>query len=359
MKKRLKFPMLILSPFLIISILSGCSGDGFSYSSEIDDNGYWKNVTALDCVELCDYQNISIPGDVHQITDDAIQTEIDSILEEYATSTQVTDRAVADGDTVNIDYVGTIDGVEFEGGSTEGEGSEVTIGVTSFIDDFLEQLIGHMPGETFDVEVTFPDDYVEEELNGKDAVFAVTINYIAESKIPELTDAFVEENLSETNGWATVTEMKEGIKSDLQESAIYNYLADYLVENTVISVLPESILKYQEDYLVFYYQDCASYYGVELSEFLSTYVGVSSTDELLETYSEDNQKTASLYLIIQAIAEDASLSVDETTVANYFKTYVGVDDYSDYEEAYGMPYLKLSALNQAVMDYLSEHATLA
>ncbi len=139
--------MLILSPFLAISILSGCSGGGFSYSSEIDDNDFWKNVTALDHVELCDYQNISIPSDVYQITDDAVQTEIDSILEGYATSTQVTDRAVADGDTVNIDYIGTIDGVEFEGGSTEGEGSEVTIGVTGFIDDFLEQLIGHMPGK--------------------------------------------------------------------------------------------------------------------------------------------------------------------------------------------------------------------
>ncbi len=79
----------------------------------------------------------------------------------------------------------------------------------------------------------------------------------------------------------------------------------------------------------------------------------------MKTYSEDNKKTASLYLIVQAIAEDASLSVDEAAVADYFKTYVGVDDYSDYEETYGTSYLKLSALKQAVMDYLAEHATLA
>ena len=99
---------------------------------------------------------------------------------------QVTDRAVEDGDTVNIDYVGTVDGVEFEGGNTNGQGTNVTAGGTDYIDDFLTQIIGHMPGETFDVNVTFPDPYTSnEELSGKDAVFKTTINYISETPKPE------------------------------------------------------------------------------------------------------------------------------------------------------------------------------
>lgn len=87
---------------------------------------------------------------------------------------------VEDGDTVNIDYVGTVDGVEFEGGSTQGAGADLTIGSGSYIDDFEDQLIGAHPGDKVEVNVTFPENYGNEELNGKDAVFAVTVNGIYE-----------------------------------------------------------------------------------------------------------------------------------------------------------------------------------
>ena len=95
----------------------------------------------------------------------------------YSTDTSLT---VEDGDTVNIDYVGTIDGVEFDGGSTGGAGTDLVIGSGNYIDVFEDQLIGSHPGDTVEVNVTFPDDYGNEELNGKDAVFTVTINGIYE-----------------------------------------------------------------------------------------------------------------------------------------------------------------------------------
>ena len=94
----------------------------------------------------------------------------------YSTDTSLT---VADGDTVNIDYVGTVDGVEFSGGNTQGMGTDLVIGSGSYIDDFEEQLIGAHPGDTVEVNVTFPDPYGNnEDLSGKDAVFTVTVNGI-------------------------------------------------------------------------------------------------------------------------------------------------------------------------------------
>lgn len=96
----------------------------------------------------------------------------------YSTDPTLT---VQDGDSVNIDYVGSIDGVEFEGGSTGGTGTTLVIGSGYYIDDFEEQLIGSHPGDTVDVNVTFPEDYGKEELNGKDALFQVTINGIYEN----------------------------------------------------------------------------------------------------------------------------------------------------------------------------------
>ncbi|MCR1842949.1 FKBP-type peptidyl-prolyl cis-trans isomerase [Murimonas intestini] len=86
--------------------------------------------------------------------------------------------AVKNGDTVSIDYIGSVDGVEFDGGSTKGNGTDLVIGSNTYIDDFEEQLIGHHPGETVDVNVTFPENYGKDNLNGKDALFKVTINGI-------------------------------------------------------------------------------------------------------------------------------------------------------------------------------------
>ena len=93
----------------------------------------------------------------------------------YSTDSSLT---VEDGDTVNIDYVGSIDGVEFDSGNTQGNGTDLTIGSGRYIDDFEEQLIGAHPGDEVEVTVTFPDDYGNDELNGKEAVFDVTVNGI-------------------------------------------------------------------------------------------------------------------------------------------------------------------------------------
>lgn len=104
---------------------------------------------------------------------DSAPTGTDNIS--YSADSSLT---VKDGDTVNIDYVGSIDGIEFDGGSTQGNGTDLVIGSGKYIDDFEEQLIGSHPGDEVKVTVTFPEDYGNEELNGKEAVFDVTVNGI-------------------------------------------------------------------------------------------------------------------------------------------------------------------------------------
>ena len=166
---------------LCVGLLAGCSGaDSSSGSSSstasssssseatsapavdfgagLTEDGNFEGVTALDYVTLPeDYDHITLPADVTTATDEDIQSSIDSLVAGFATYEQLTDVEVKEGDTVNIDYVGSVDGVEFEGGSTQGNGTNVVAGSTNYIDDFLTQIIGHKPGETFDVNVTFPD----------------------------------------------------------------------------------------------------------------------------------------------------------------------------------------------------------
>ena len=329
------------------------------YSTGLDENGFFTNLKAVDYVELVEYDKISVPSEAHMITDDIVQTNIDNILSNFTTTSAVNDRAVVDGDTVNIDYVGSVDGVEFEGGSTGGNGTDVTIGVTSYIDGFLEQLIGHNSGESFDIEVTFPEDYGVDELNGKDAIFAITINTISETVTPELTDAFVTENLSSTYDSNTVEELKTLVKSDLQDNAVKGYIQDYLLTNVVVSSVPEEVHQYQQTIMENYYKMSAVSYGMTLEEFLATYVGYDSVDALLEASAEQLDLTSQFALVIQAVAEDANLSVTDEALSAYFIKYTGSEEYAEFEELYGLPYLKNSILQESVLEYLVENAELA
>lgn len=371
MKKRTTL-LLLLS--LLLVILAGCSSnsetptedpvvdvpetDGFSYSKGLDENGMWENVEALDYVQLSDYNSLVVPKSEHEISEDMIQAEIDAIIESYITYNEVMDRAVVDGDTLNIDYVGSVDGVEFQGGSTGGNGTEVTIGVTQYIDDFLEQLIGHMPGETFDIEVTFPENYGNEELNGQDAVFNITINSILEEVRPEFTDAFVAENLAEEFGFSTVDEIKTNLSNQMQEMAVSYYVQDFLFNNSTVETVPESMIAYQEESFLAYYEEYAASYGMELEEFISTYLQTPSIEDLLTAYEEENTQNAKFFLIIQAVAEQEDIQVDESEIATYFMDNLQIEDYSEFETMYGKPYLVLNVLHQKVLDFVTEKAVL-
>ena len=329
----------------------------FDFSAGIDENGHWTGVKALDYVTLPnDYKSIPVPAAEVTPTDEEVQSMISSITSGYATLEQVCDRTVADGDTVNIDYVGSVDGTEFEGGSTQGNGTVVTIGVTQYIDDFLDQLVGHKPGETFDVNVTFPEDYGVEELNGKDAVFSVTINYIQETKQPDVTDEWVEQTLKGKYGWTTVAEMDKEIRDSLQYKHSADYVRSYVLENSEVSEIPASIVDQQAAQLVYQYEYYANMYGTDLASFLKMSAGVETTDELVEKNKESLTDAAKVYLVFQAVAEDAGIEVTPDELTNYLTSVSGNSDTASLEAKYGKGYLALQALVQKTGEYLVSQA---
>ena len=366
--KRIKTLLcLSLAVITVLLLLAGCDGRTggessdaasksaevseieFYYSESLDENGFWQGVTALDYVEIFNYEAFSIPSDVHQISDETLTAAIDEIMENYPT--RIKDRAVADGDRVNIDYVGSIDGVPFQGGSSEGMGAFVTAGSTDYIDGFLTQIIGHMPGETFDVNVTFPDPYNNPDLAGKPAVFVTTINYIAGEGKLELTDAFVLENMS-AKGWTTVEQMKAGMRKELQDQAIQKYIDQFLGTDVNVRSIPDQVLKYQENNLVNSYQMKAKNNGMPLEVYL-TFEDITTVEELLEKYRDNISGSSKYSLAIQAVAEHAGISVSDQDLTEF------APGYSDYLETYGLPFFKQYALNGKVLRYITEHAVLA
>ncbi len=331
----------------------------FSYSDGLTDEGLWDGVDVSDYVTLADYKGIAVPASAVEPTDDAVDAQVNAILSTYATTAQVTDRAVADGDTVNIDYVGTINGVEFDGGNTQGKGTTVTIGKTQYIDDFLDQLVGHTPGETFDVHVTFPDDYGVQSLDGQDATFSVTINYISEQQNPELTDDWVAQNLGPTYGWQTADEMRDALRDSLRREALGTYVENYLVENsTFAQSLPQSMLEYQNGSLVSYYQGYASAYGVDLSAALPSLAGVSSIDDLIASNRENIDVAVKRCLVLQAVAEAEGLTVSDNEVTAYIGNVMGASaasNMSAYQDAYGLPYLRFCALQDKALQLIEDN----
>ena len=151
---------------------------------------YLSGITVSDYVTLGEYKGVKVSVDAAVVTDEYLDSYIDYVLQSNMLTTQVTDRPVQEGDIVNIDYEGKIDGVAFDGGTAQGY--DLAIGSGSFIDGFEDGLIGAETGETRDVAVTFPEDYHGTDVAGKDAVFTVTVNSISVETLPELTDEFVQ-----------------------------------------------------------------------------------------------------------------------------------------------------------------------
>ena len=350
--------MMALLLCLGLTACAGKQGNGdaaVNYSLGLTTDGRFEGIAAKDYVTLGQYTSLTYPEEVTSVKEEDIQTRIDSIMSSHTYTNEVTDRAVQDGDTLNIDYVGKVDGVAFEGGSTDGNGTQVTIGVTSYIDDFLEQLIGHQPGETFDIEVTFPDPYENNpDLAGKDAVFTVTVNHIVETYTYELTDDFVADNLQADYGYTSIADMREKIAADLHDTQVYNYMIETVLENCPVSEVPQKLVDNEITITVKQLKYQALQYNMDASTLFTYYYGVADEDAFRTTYEEDIREQISQYLVMMAIAEDAGLIATEQDVKDYFLEEMDTEDYSEYVKNYGYGYIYRAVTVNNVGNYLQE-----
>ena len=332
----------------------------FSYSDAFDDKGYLKGIKALDYVTLPEnYTSLTLPAGTDKLTDTAVSDYInEEILANYKTTNQVKDRASIEGDNVNIDFVGSIDGTEFDGGNTQGQGTDITLGSSGYIAGFDDQIIGHTPGETFDVNVTFPEDYGNADLAGKPAVFATTLNYISEEITPELTDDWVAENLGANIDVKTVEDLNAYVNKNLlfsQESnAVYKALSE---GTTMAETLPTALTDYLKDYTLYNIYNSATQYGVDLNTLLSA-GGYENADAFLTSMQTSIDSMGKQMLIAQAVAEAQKIVCDDKALSESFKTYFGSSDSSSLTEYYGANYVKMMLLNNISLQNLLDTATI-
>ena len=335
-----------LAPVLAALMLAACSGSSSpSFLSEYD----YDDLTQF--IKLGEYKGLEYEKTA-AVTDEDVQAKIAENVAQTSESVQIDSGTVAEDSIVNIDYVGSIDGVEFEGGTAQG--AELDIANSNYIAGFAEGIVGHQVGETFDLHVTFPEDYGKEELNGKDAVFKTTINFMVEKKPSEYTDEWVNER-----GYDDKASYEESVRKELEEereasaeSSERSQVFGKITDSSEVTEYPEKELQTSHDRIAKSYEKAAQSSGVTLEEYISG-MGLD-TDSFNKTVDEDAEKSVKTELILRGIAKEEGIEFSESDYKEYILDMLAQTGYTekDFKEAQGMDIMQYAEENNFYILYM-------
>ena len=263
-------------------------------------------------VKISSYTGMKIKQYAYTVEDAEIDAELNRVLDRNARKVAVSDRAAQDGDIVNIDFVGTVDGVKFDGG--EAEGYDLTLGSGQFIPGFEAQVVGMNIGETKDVNVTFPENYQAENLKGKAAVFAVKLNGIQAKELPEVTDEFIKDATGSENLEAYKAKTRERLEKQAERranDATENSILEAISANAEVEI-PQAMIEREIDGLVKKFEYQLMYQGLKLQDYLEFLkIPVS---EFRKNYEEQAKKNVLNQLVISQLIKDEKIEATEEEV---------------------------------------------
>ena len=277
---------------------------------------YTATVAVKPEVTLGEYKGVTVEKAETTVSAKEVNEKLAAELEKNARVVEV-EREIKKDDIATIDFVGSVDGVEFEGG--KGEDYPLTIGSGTFIPGFEDQLIGHKAGETVDVKVTFPENYGAKDLAGKEALFVTTIKAVKEKQVPAADDEFA----SEVSEFDTLDEYKKDLKKTLKEEKEKaatttnerNVIAK-VVENASVEI-PAPMLEAQLDNMLYDYQTRLAQQGIPMDQYLK--ITGQTVEQIKDQMKESAEKNLKTSLVIEAIMEKENITVAEERVDEEFK----------------------------------------
>lgn len=305
MKKKL---IAVLAGVMVFSSLAGCSKLGGSKEVSNDN------------IKISQYKGVETEkAEAAEVTEENVDEEIQSVLYANRIVNDVSERPAQSGDTVSINYTGTSEGEEFDSGILD-----VEIGSGSMIPGFEDGLIGHRVGESFELNLTFPENYTP-ELAGKPAVFAITVNSITTYTLPELNDQFVQDVSEDAE---TVEEFKKNIKKELKEqnakaarTSLENNAWQIVLDNTEVKKYPKDQVQEQKELLISQYKQLAEVNGLEFADFLSQAMN-GMTEETFESEAEKVAKqTVKQSLAVELIMKQEKLELSEKELDKVMEEY--------------------------------------
>ena len=307
---------------------------------------------ALKYVDLGEYKGLEVSKAQIDVDDDTLENVLASELAGQAYQQEVTDRPAKEGDTVNIDYKGTKDGVAFEGGTAQGY--DLTLGSGRFIDGFEDGLIGAETGETLKLDLTFPDPYKSNpDLAGQPVVFEVTVNKITETITPELTDEYAAAN----SDYATAEEYREGLREVMREQNKKNAVVDALTAQAKFQDPPENLTAYyQYDMIQQTSYQAAAYYGLSFEQFLEA--SEMTQEQYLEANADQIEENVRRDILMEAIIALEKLELTDQEfdegVAEVAESYGRTEE--DVISIIGEAVLRENFLWNKAVDLLAENA---
>lgn len=369
MKKKMA---VLLAAVCAISLIGGCGGKGSTsegtdaVESTDDSSGQAGAITydVENCVQLGEYMGLEVSLGSYEVTEESLKSTIESTLASYPSYEDTDKTTVEEGDVVNIDYEGLKDGVAFEGGTAQG--SNLEIGSNSFIDGFEDGLIGKKVGEDVKLDLTFPEDYGNEELAGQAVVFNVKINKIVNEvymTYDTMTDEFVTNNFV-NDGYKTVDEMIEGTRKQLESNNETNKQTDtekeifkQLHESCTVT-LPDGLLDQRiQEYKDQYVQNIKNSYNMELADYLGS-MGMTE-EQFNDQVHQYIEESLTNQFILEAIAKKEKIEADEEGYTAYKKDVIsdfGFENEDALLEQYGEDYVKNAYISDKTLNYLIENA---
>lgn len=278
-------------------------------------------------VKLGEYKGMEVPAQDTTVTDADVDDALETKRQQQAELVLKEDKPAEKGDTVVIDYKGSVDGEEFDGGSAENYSLE--LGSGSFIPGFEDQLIGHNADEDVDVNVTFPEDYHAKNLAGKDALFKVKIHEIKEKQLPELDDDFAKDVDEDVD---TLAELKEKTRKQLQEekdnqakAAIEDAAINKAVANAEIQDIPQAMLDDDTNRQMQQYLAGMQQQGISPQMYFQ--ITGTKEEDLKKQFANDAAQRVKTNLVLEAIVDDANLDATDEEIAK---------EISDLAKQYGM-----------------------
>lgn len=337
--------------------LTGCSKGGLSTAGSSISN---------DVVSISQYKGLKVTDvPVEEISNDVLVSEINTRVEATATNEKV-DRASKDGDVLTVDYKGSIDGKEFEGGSAEDVSIEIGSGTYVAANDkykgFEEQLIGHKAGEDFDITVKFPEDY-SDDLANKVAKFSIHIDEVSERHVPELNDAWVVSN-SDTS--TTVDEYTAEVRATLEKEAadsaqltLENEVLVELIKNSKFVKEPAEEIDKHYNEAMSTYEEYAKSSNLSLDDFIKQYMGAEDVDEWKNNMKDQAKEDVLREHVFNLIAEKEKLTLsdaDYTEQAEALMKDYGYEKLEDFEKDYNKEDIKTYLQQKKVMGFLVDKA---
>ena len=288
-------------------------------------------------LKLGKYKGIELEKNEYKVTDSDIEQELNRMAERNSRMVTVDDRAAEKGDIAVIDFLGSVDGVEFEGGKAENH--ELELGSNTFIPGFEDQVVGMKIDETKDINVKFPEEYFSKELAGKDAVFKVTVHEIKNKEIPEIDDEFAKD----VSEFDTLKELKADIKAK-QEENNENKSKTELEEAAVKAVaeksevdIPSGMVEFEIDNMVQDMDRRLSYQGINFEQYLQM-LGKTMAEYRKES-EEPAKESIKLRLTLEAVSKDAKINATEQEVEEKIK---------ELAESYGRKEEELKENNELI-----------